>query len=126
MKRALAIVLAVLCLTVATSSSMAGSRGKMDLKAGDEIFACGCDGCPCQTLASNAGKCGCGQDLVKAKVSSVKKGAALLKAEGWKKERPFKLAGKFACACPPECPCNTQAQQAGTCTCGKEMKKVKS
>jgi hypothetical protein len=127
MKKTVSISLALLLVVAFVGLSAAGSRGKMALKAGDEIFACGCgDACPCQTLSKNAGLCTCGKDLVKAKVVSVDKGVAMLKAEGWEKERPFKLAAKQACACPPECPCDTQGQSAGKCTCGKDMKKVKS
>lgn len=101
------------------------SNGKLALKAGDEIFACNCgDECPCKTLSRNAGNCTCGKEMVKAKVISVKSGKASLKAEGWDKERLFPLQGKYACACGPECKCDTISQNPGNCTCGKEMKKV--
>jgi hypothetical protein len=123
MRRPVSIVLAVL-VTLVGAYSLAGSRGKMDLKVGQEIMACDCDNCPCQTLSNNAGKCSCGRDLVKATVSSVKDGKAMLKAPGWEKERPFALAAAYACACDEGCPCNTQSQNPGKCTCGKEMKKV--
>lgn len=115
----------VFCLAIGTAA-FAGVKSKLDLKAGDEIFACNCgDACPCKTMSRNAGQCTCGKDMVKAKVMSVKSGMASLKAEGWDKERLFPLQGKYACACGPDCPCDTISQTPGKCTCGKEMQEVK-
>ncbi len=104
--------------------AFAGPKGKMDLKVGDQIYACNCgEECPCNTMSKNPGKCTCGKDMVKAKVTKVEEGKAYLMAEGWKKERVFKTTGKYACGCP-NCKCDTISQKPGKCTCGKEMKKV--
>jgi len=103
-----------------------GAVSKLDLKVGEEIYACNCgEACPCLTLSRAAGKCACNKDLVKAKVVKVEKDLAYLKADKWEKPRPFKTVGKYACACGPECKCDTISQQPGKCTCGKEMKEVK-
>ena len=100
-------------------------RPKMALKAGEEVYACNCGTqCPCNTLSKNAGKCTCGVDMVKASVVSVGEGTAVLLVSG--EERTFKTVGKYACACGPQCPCNTISQNPGKCTCGVEMKEVKS
>jgi hypothetical protein len=104
--------------------AFAGPKGKMDLKVGDQIYACNCgEECLCNTMSRNPGKCTCGKDMVKAKVTKVEEGKAYLMAEGWKKERVFKTTGKYACGCP-NCKCDTISQKPGKCTCGKEMKKV--
>ena len=100
-------------------------RPSMDLKVGEEVYACNCGPeCPCDTLSKNAGKCSCGVDLVKASVKSVGEGTAVLLVSG--KERTFKTVGKYACACGLQCPCNTISQNPGKCACGVEMKEVKS
>lgn len=105
-------------------SAYAGSNGKMDLKVGDEVYACNCgEKCPCNTLSRNPGKCTCGKELVKAKVTKVEEGKAYLMAKGWEKERVFKTTGKYACNCPG-CKCGTISQNPGKCSCGVEMKKV--
>jgi hypothetical protein len=106
--------------------AFADSAGKMDLKVGDEIYACACgDGCDCKTLSRAPGKCKCGMDLVKAKVVKVEGDMAYLQAEGWKEPRAFPTKGKYACACGEACKCNTISQQPGKCACGMEMKEVK-
>ena len=126
MKKSLYVFLAfVLSLSIAMIA-FADSTGKMDLKVGDEIYACGCgDGCDCKTLSRAPGKCKCGNDLVKAKVVKIEGDMAYLQAEGWKEPIAFKTAGKYACACPEGCKCNTISQQPGKCGCGPEMKEVK-
>jgi len=127
MKRTLYAGVAMILTLALVVVAFAGSRGKMDLKAGDEIYACNCgEACDCLGMSRNAGKCTCGKEMVKAKVESVKDGTAMLKAAGWEKARSFKTDGKYACACPPECKCDTIAQKPGKCTCGVEMKKVGS
>jgi hypothetical protein len=114
-------VLFLFCAAVA----LAGTFGKMDLKVGDEVYACNCGAdCPCQTMSRSPGKCTCGKDMVKAKVMKVEEGQVMLKADSWEKERPFKTTGKYACACGPDCKCNTISQNPGKCPCGNEMKKV--
>jgi hypothetical protein len=117
-----AIMLSVSIATIA----FADSPGKMDLKVGDEIYACNCgEGCDCKTLSRLPGKCGCGNDLVKATVVKIEDGMAYLQAEGWKEPRAFKTTGKYACACGAECKCHTISQKSGKCGCGTEMKEVK-
>lgn len=123
MKR-IALSLVVVAL-VSVSLAFAGEKSKLELKAGDEIYACNCgEKCPCQTMSNNAGKCTCGKEMVKAKVSKVEGGSAMLSATGWENARPFAMTGKYMCACGPDCKCDTISQEAGKCTCGKEMKKV--
>ncbi len=114
-------IIVMFCASVA----FAGTLGKMDLKVGDEIYACNCDKCPCETLSRMPGKCTCGKDMVKAKVMKVEKGMVMLKAASWDKERAFKTTGKYACACGPKCKCDTISQSPGKCPCGTEMQKVK-
>jgi hypothetical protein len=126
MKKSLFLVLGVLVAMAMVVVAFAGTTTKLDLKVGEEIYACACgEGCPCQTMSRNKGQCVCKKDLVKAKVVKVEKGTVSLKAEGWEKPRPFKTQGKFACACGPECKCDTISQKEGKCTCGKDMKEVK-
>jgi hypothetical protein len=128
MKRTLILVTVALALAVAFASlSAAGTKGKLDLKAGDELYVCNCgEECPCNTIARHPGKCTCGHDeVVKATVTKVDGDTAYFKAEGWEKERPFKTVGKYACACKPGCNCDGISQTPGTCPCGEKMKKVK-
>src|SRR4030067_490548 len=83
--------------------AFAGSKGTIDLKVGDEVYACNCgEKCPCNTMSKNPGNCTCGTPMVKAKVTKVEEGKAYLKAEGWEKERVFKTVGKYACDCGPD------------------------
>jgi hypothetical protein len=126
MKKSLVLTLGILIALVLVAVAFAGTATKLELKAGDEIYACNCGPeCPCNTMARNPGMCTCGKDLVKAKVVQAEKGMVTLKGEGWKKDLTFKTQGKFACACGPECKCDTISQKAGKCTCGKDMKEVK-
>ncbi len=100
-------------------------RPKMALTVGEELYACNCGKqCPCNTLSKNAAKCTCGVDMVKASVVSVGEDTAVLLVSG--EERTFKTVGKYACACGLQCPCNTISQNPGKCSCGMEMKEVKS
>ena len=121
------ILVATIIFAIAfVAVSFAGGKAKMDLKVGDEVYACDCgEGCPCKTMSRNPGKCTCDKDLVKAKVMSVEGDKAMLKAENWDKERAFKTTGKYMCDCGPGCNCDTISQNPGKCGCGKEMKKVK-
>ena len=124
MKKVLIVLPMVLLLALGVFA-FAAEKGKLDLKVGDEKYVCNCgEGCPCNTISSNAGKCSCGKDMVKAKVVKVDKGKADFKAEGWSKERSFKTVAKYACSCSPECKCGTISQNPGKCTCGSEMKKI--
>jgi len=126
MKKSLYFFFALLISVSVAMIAYADSTGKIDLKVGDEIYACNCgDGCDCKTLSRVPGKCRCGNALVKAVVVKVEDGTAYLQAEGWKEPRAFKTQGKYACACGSECKCHTISQQAGKCGCGTEMKEVK-
>jgi hypothetical protein len=124
MKKSLAVSIAILlCLVMVGISYAALKDGKMKLKVGDEVYVCGCgDGCPCLTMSKAPGKCSCGKDLVKAKVTKVEKGKATVMANG--KELVFPTKGKYACACGAGCKCDTISQTPGKCGCGSEMKPV--
>ena len=119
------LIASVFVIIAFVALSFAGAKAKMDLKVGDEVYACNCgDDCPCKTMSRNAGNCTCGKEMVKAKVMKVEGDTVMLKAEKWDKERAFKTTGKYICACGPDCKCDTISQNPGKCTCGKEMKKV--
>ncbi len=120
------ILIAAVMLTIAfVAFSFAGAKGKMDLKVGDEVYACNCgDSCPCKTMSMKEGNCTCGKPMVKAKVMKVEGDTVMLKAENWEKERAFPTTGKYTCACGPECKCDTISQNPGKCPCGTDMKKV--
>jgi hypothetical protein len=121
----IAVLLTVVMALVVVSLAFARDKSKMELKAGDEVYVCNCgEKCPCNTMSTNAGNCTCGKPMVKAKVTKVEGGSAMLSAAGWEKERTFVTTGKYMCACGPDCKCDTISQAPGKCTCGKEMKKV--
>jgi hypothetical protein len=126
MKKVLAIgVVILLCLAMAGISFAALKNGQMNLKVGDEVYVCGCgEGCPCLTMSRNPGKCSCGKDLVKSKVTKVEEGKATVMVNG--KEQVFPIKGKYACACGPKCNCDTISQSPGKCGCGSEMKAVEA
>ena len=97
--------------------------GKLEVKAGDDIYVCGCGkGCDCYTVSKKEGKCTCGSNLVKVKVTKVDKGKAFYMQDG--KEASTTLTGKYNCACGPTCDCQTISQKPGKCGCGKDMAKV--
>ena len=50
------LFLAVLVLFCAAVAYSAATFGKMDLKVGDEVYACNCEGCPCQMMSAYAGQ----------------------------------------------------------------------
>jgi hypothetical protein len=105
--------------------AIAVETGKLDLKAGDTVYACNCgEKCACKTMSMKETNCTCGNKMVKATVAKVEGDTAMLKAEGWDKERAFPTKGKYACACSGGCNCNTISQNPGKCACGNEMKKV--
>ena len=98
-------------------------KTKMVAKVGDELYVCACgEGCPCDTMSRNPGQCTCGKDLVKTKVTKVEKGKITVES----REKPFVSKGKYACACGPDCKCDTISQNPGNCTCGKKMVEVKA
>lgn len=115
----------ILTLALATAASFVlAKEGKLELKAGDEVFVCGCgEACPCGSMAMTAGKCTCGKDLVKVKVKSVATDAVTVAVNG--KDQTFKTVGKYTCACGEACPCKMVSQNPGKCNCGKDMKEVK-
>ena len=118
-------VLLTIIFLFCAALAFADGSGKIVLKVGDEVYACNCGAdCPCKTMSRNPGKCSCNNDMVKAKVMKVEEGQVMLMAASWEKERPFKTTGKYACACGPECKCDTISQNLGKCSCGNEMKKV--
>lgn len=120
------VVLSVLLLALGVAVLAAAAGGKkLDVKVGDSYYVCNCgDACPCDTISGKEGKCSCDKPLVKAKVTKAEGDKAFFKADGWDKEREFALVGKYACACGPECKCDTISQNPGKCPCGAELKKV--
>ena len=79
-KNMLMLSVLVLSLLIALVAFAALKGNKIELKVGDEVYACGCGaGCDCDTLSRQAGKCSCGKDLVKAKVTKVEAGKAYVK-----------------------------------------------
>lgn len=108
------------------AAAFADATTKLDLKVGEEVYACNCGvECDCNTMSRKEGACVCKKPMVNAKVVSVGQGTAMLQAKDWEKPRPFKTVGKFACACGPECNCGTISQKPGNCVCGKPMKEVR-
>jgi hypothetical protein len=119
-----AIFLAVIVLFGAAVAA-AATFGQMDLKVGDQVYACNCgESCPCQTMAKMPGKCTCGSEMVKAQVTKVEDGSVMLKSDSWQTARSFKTTGKYACACGADCMCEAVSQNPGKCPCGEDMKKV--
>ncbi len=111
----------VLALSFATFAL--ADKTTMTPKVGVELYVCGCgEGCKCDTMSNNIGQCSCGKDLVKAMVTKVEKGKITM--EG--RNRPFVSIGKYACACGPECKCDTISQNPGNCSCGKAMMEIKA
>jgi hypothetical protein len=125
MKRSIMFSLtAVLIMGLMASVSYAQPGNKMKLSAGDEVYACGCgEKCDCGMLSKDAGKCVCGADLVKAKVTKVEEGMATLLIDG--KESTFKTTARYVCSCGSECTCVAISQKAGNCTCGMPMQEMK-
>lgn len=124
MKKAVLAILGLCVIAAAASLLLAQDKSRLVLKAGDEIFACGCgSSCPCQTLSRKEGNCSCGKPLVKATVKSVGEGTAVLVIGD--REQTFKTVGKYMCACGPSCKCDTISQTPGKCACGVDMVEVK-
>lgn len=112
---ALVIALATLVL--------AAQKTQMTAKVGDELYVCGCgEGCTCDTMSRSPGQCACGKDLVKSKVTKVQKGKIMVEA----RKTAYVSVGKYACACGPDCKCDTISQKPGNCSCGKPMMEVKA
>jgi len=117
------IVLSVLALA---GYAYQDASGKLNVKVGEEYYVCNCENCDCHTVSSLAGKCGCGSDLVTAKVTKVDGDTAYFRAAAWNKDRSFDMVGKYVCACGPTCACKTISQKPGKCGCGSDLKKVGS
>jgi hypothetical protein len=118
-------LLALVLIIGIVGMALAADTCKMTLKPGDTVYACNCGPeCQCDTMANKPGNCACGKPMVQAKVTKVEGDVAYLEAPGWKEPRPFKMTGKYACNCGPNCTCGTISQKPGKCVCGKEMKKV--
>jgi hypothetical protein len=95
---------------------------QLPVKAGDTAYVCECGSkCGCETAALQAGKCGCGHDLVKVSVTKVKGKKGYYLANG--KEQAFKLTGAYTCACGSKC-CMTVSNKPGKCGCGKDLVKA--
>jgi hypothetical protein len=124
MKKTLMTGIAIVFALVAVTVSFAELKGgRIDLKAGDEVYVCACgEGCQCQTMARNPGKCTCDKQMAKAKVNKVEDGVVLVTLDG--KERTFKTVGQYVCACGPACNCDTISQSPGKCVCGMDMKRA--
>ena len=123
MKKAMVVGMVMFFALIAVGLSFAATGGKLSLKAGDGVYVCGCgEGCPCMTMSMQEGKCTCGKDLVKSKVTRVEGDMAYVMVNG--KEQGFKTVGKYMCSCGETCPCKTISQNPGKCSCGKELKAV--
>jgi len=123
MKKSLKILVVVLSLVVVTVAFAANAKPVFIV--GEEVYACNCGEACCDEISKHPGKCVCGKDMVKAKVTACpEKGKVMLQGEGWEKPRAFQTVAKYACACGPKCDCDTISQKPGKCPCGTEMKKV--
>jgi len=117
------VLVFTLVFTMALATLALAAKTKMTAKVGDELYVCGCgEACPCDTMSRNAGQCTCGKDLIKTKVTKVEKGMITVES----RKKPFISKGKYACACGPECKCDTISQNPGNCSCGKKMMEVKA
>ena len=111
---------ALLLISLSVTGAMAD---KAEFKAGDEVYTCGCgEGCSCNTVSLKPGKCGCGKDLVKGKVTEVKEARLIVTTEGQAKPRIFNTSAKYSCNCPGDCDCKTISNKPGKCGCGMELK----
>ena len=123
-KRNTLMITIVTALAVAFAGmALAGSTGKAGLAEGDEAYFCQCgEKCPCDTVSNNPGKCTCGVDLAKGKVTAASGDELTADVNG--ESLKYKADGQYACNCGPACTCNTISQNPGKCTCGVDMKKV--
>ncbi|HEY5513936.1 MAG TPA: hypothetical protein VIK40_09870 [Geomonas sp.] len=118
MNRVVIWVYAVL-MSVLLATAVYADRITMKLSAGEVVYACSRqDSCPCDTLSRSKGNCGCGAELVPAKVARVADGKAYLE----QRDRAIPIVGKYAC--PVSCKGGTISQHPGSCSCGRKMKMV--
>jgi hypothetical protein len=124
MKKTMFVLFAVVLVAAAAVLLVAQEKGRMVLKAGDEVYACNCGpDCDCQAMSRKPGTCACGKALAKAKVKSVGEGTAVLVFGD--REQTFKTVGKYMCGCGPSCTCGTISQKPGKCSCGVDLIEVK-
>jgi hypothetical protein len=117
------LLIFTIVFTLALASLAIADKTKMTAKVGDELYVCACgEGCACDTMSRNPGKCTCDKDLVKTKVTKVEKGKITVES----RNKPFVSKAKYVCDCGPECKCDTISQNPGNCTCGKKMKMVEA
>ncbi len=101
----------------------AAKAGASGLKVGDTVHVCGCgEGCHCTAIKAEPGKCGCGKDLIPAKVTKIEGEKITVDRGGKPGETVFKAA--YKCGCGAGCTCNTAALAPGKCHCGKDLVKV--
>ena len=113
------VTLLVLTLT-GLSAIAVGANAKLELKAGDSVYACACgSSCPCQTISMKPGQCTCGKDLVKTEVLKVGETSVDLKFS--EETRTMSRVGKFVCGCGEGCDCKTISQSPGKCSCGTDL-----
>ena len=125
--RKLVIAVVAVCTFGFAGLAAAAEEGKVQLKAGDQVYVCACgEKCPCETISKNGGKCTCSKEMVKAKVTKVDKDMVYVQAEGWDKPRGYNPQGKYMCACGPSCNCGTISQNPGKCVCGNDLKPVEA
>ncbi len=110
----LAIPLILLILSQAASRA----ESRMELRAGDEVYACSSvPECGFGTLSRVSNVCGCGRNLVKARVVEVEGEKATLVVDG--RAKAFRTVGRYACDCRENCGCGTISQRPGKCACGR-------
>lgn len=100
------------------SATLPRAESRLPLMEGDEVYACACGPeCGCGTLSWVANVCGCGRELVMAKVLRTTDGEAVLLVGGT--EKVFRTTGRYACECMENCGCGTISQKPGKCACGR-------
>jgi len=115
------LLIFTIVFTLALATLAIADKTKMTAKVGDELYVCACgEGCPCDTMSRNPGKCTCDKDLVKTKVTKVEKGKITVES----RKKPFASVAKYVCDCRHEWKCDPISQNPGNCTCGKKRKMV--
>lgn len=88
------LLLGVVLSTGTFGVAFAGEKGAKltaaDVKVGDKVHVCGCGaGCHCGGIKAEAGKCGCGKDLIPATVTKVESGKITVDRGGVPGETTF-------------------------------------